>query len=148
MYFEREIWIDRLPADVFAFLRDKDTYPQAADSPVLILERTTGGPVGVGTRYREVVRMFLCLKGEILSEITRYEPPRILEEDFWGSGMEGHLAYEFCTAGEGTRLIQRETIRFKGFVGLAEPFIRAKFLAQIEARLATIKEVLEGGWEV
>ena len=33
-------------------------------------------------------------------------------------------------------------------MGLLEPFIRSVFLRQIEARLASIKDVLEGGWQV
>ena len=74
MYFELSILIRRSPSDVFAFLRDKDQYPQEDDSPVLILEKTTVGPVGVGTRYREVVQMLPFVRGEILSGITRNEP--------------------------------------------------------------------------
>ena len=148
MFFEREIAIDRAPVDVFCFLRDKDQYPQEAGSPVLVLEKTTAGPAGVGTRYREVVRMFPCVRGEIRSVVTRYEPPRFLEEDFCGAGTEGHLAYEFRAEGTGTRLVQRETIRFRGLMGLVEPLIRPMFLKRIEARLATIKDVLEGGWQV
>ena len=95
MYFELSIWINRPPADVFAFLRDKDLYPQEPGSPVLVLEKTTPEPAGVGTRYREVVQMLPCYHGEILSEITRFKPNEYLEEDFRGAGMHGHLAYEF-----------------------------------------------------
>jgi hypothetical protein len=57
VYFELSVAIARPPSDVFAFLRDKDLYPQQADSPVLALEKTTVGATGVGTRYREVVQM-------------------------------------------------------------------------------------------
>jgi len=85
MYFELSILIHRLPADVFAFLRDKDKYPQEADSPVLLLEKTTPGFPGVGTCYREVVQMLPFYKAEILSEITRFEPNEYLEEDFKGA---------------------------------------------------------------
>lgn len=74
--------ITRSPADVFVFLRDKDLYPLEPGSPVLALDRITEGPIGVGTRYREVVRMLPLVKGEILSVLTRYEPPRHLEESF------------------------------------------------------------------
>ena len=44
MYFELSITINRSPSDVFAFLRDKDKYPQEDGSPVLILEKITPGP--------------------------------------------------------------------------------------------------------
>lgn len=105
MYFELSVVIRRSPGDVFAFLRDKDQIRQKENSPVLLIEKTTAGPTGVGTRYREVVQMLPFLRGEILSEITRCEPGRFLEEDFQGAGMQGHLAYQFLPEGEGTRLI-------------------------------------------
>ena len=66
--------INRRPADVFAFLRDKDKYPQEEGSPVLVLDKTTPGPPCVGTCYREVVQMLPFYRGEILSEITCFEP--------------------------------------------------------------------------
>ena len=148
MKFERSITIGRPPSDVFVFLRDKDKYPQEPDSPVLILEKTTPGDPGVGTKYREVVQMLPFVRGEIFSEITRYEPPNYLEEDFNGAGMQGHLAYEFRAEADGTLLIQRETIRFLGFLALFEPVIRMMLLRKIEERLRGIKDELEAGWEV
>jgi len=54
--------------------------------------------------------MLPLVRGEILSEITRYEPDRFLEEQFEGAGMRGHLAYEFVPCGNGTELIQRENL--------------------------------------
>jgi hypothetical protein len=143
MYFERSIWINRSPEDVFIFLRDKDLYPQKPGSPVLLLDKTTPGEPEVGTRYREIIQMLPFYKGEILSEITRFEPPTYLEEDFCGPGMYGHLAYEFRSEGNGTQLFQRETIRFRGIFVLFEAVIGRVFLPQIEARLSGIKEELE-----
>jgi len=57
MFFELSVTIDRPPEDVFAFLRDKDSYPQKPGSLVLILVKITSGQAGVGTCYREVVQM-------------------------------------------------------------------------------------------
>ena len=148
MYFEVSVSIDRSPADVFGFLQDKDKYPQEEGSPVLVLEQTTPGPVGVGTRYREVVQMLPFYRGEITSEITRFEPGAFLEEDFSGAGMVGHLAYEFRPEGEGTILIQRETVRYRGLLGALEPVIRPVLGRQLKARLEEIKRVLESGWAV
>ena len=148
MHFELSISIDRPPADVFAFLRDKDKYPQEADSPVLLLEKTTSGPPGVGTRYHEVVQMLPFYRGSIDSEITRYEPDEFLEEDFEGPGMAGHLAYQFLPEGEGTRLIQRETLRYHGLLRLIEPLIRPGLGRRLQERLEDIQEILESGWIV
>jgi hypothetical protein len=148
MEFERSIYIQRSPQDVFAFFRNKDQAPQAADSPVLVLEKTSPGPVGVGTRYREVVQMFPLVKGEILSEVQRYEPPFFLEETFSGAGTQGYLAYAFTAEGQGTRLVQTETLHFKGIMSVFAPALERMLLKRIEARLAGIKVYLESGGQV
>lgn len=143
MDFELSIIIQRTPDDVFAFLRDKDTFQQPEGSPVLALEQTTPGPAGVGTRYREVVQMLPFVRGEILSVITRFEPGEALEEDFAGAGFTGHLAYQFVPEGDGTRLIQRETMYAQGWRKIFEPVIQRTFLRRLKERLEAIKAVLE-----
>lgn len=148
MYFELSIWINRPPSDVFAFLRDKDQYPQERGSPVLVLEKTTSGTPGVGTRYREVVQMLPFYRGEILSEITRYEPNEYLEEDFSGAGMRGHLAYHFLPENGGTKLIQYESLHYQGLLRLFEPLIGLVLERRLHERLALIKEIMDGGYTV
>jgi len=61
------------PGKVFAFPRDKHLHAQEPGSPVLLLEKTTPGDVGVGTRFREVVRMLPGVRGEIRSTVSRCE---------------------------------------------------------------------------
>lgn len=143
MKFERSISICCKPEEAFVFLRDKDQFQQEPGSPVLVLEKTTPGPVGVGTCYREVVQMFPLIKGEILSIVKRYEPPRYLEESFRGNGMDGYLAYEFISVNEGTLLVQRETIQFHGLFGLFSPLMERMLLKAVVARLEGIKTILE-----
>jgi hypothetical protein len=147
MYFELSINVNRPPADVFTFLRDKHAYPQEPGSPVLILDKTSPGPVRLGTHYREVVQMFPGIRGEILSEITRYEPYSHLEEDFHGAGMEGHLAYEFIRDEKGTQLIQRYTLHARGLLKIISPLMRWMLAPRLLKRLETIKSVLESGWQ-
>jgi uncharacterized protein YndB with AHSA1/START domain len=148
MYFELSVTIERPPSDVFAFLRDKDLYPQEPSSPVLLLEKTTGGPPAVGTRYREVVQMLPFIRGEIRSEITRFEPNRHLEERFEGSGMRGYLAYELVPREGGTELVQRETLQPLGLLRLAGPLMRQMLCRRLRERLEAIKSILESGWRV
>lgn len=148
MRFDLSITIHRSPEDVFGFLRDKDKYHQEPGSPVLVLEQTTPGPAGVGTRYREVVQMFPFVRGEILSVITCFEPGARLEEDFEGAGMTGHLAYEFSPEDGGTRLTQRETVHMRGALRVFEPPIERMLSRRLWQRLEDIKAVLESGWPV
>jgi hypothetical protein len=146
VYFELSISIHRPPADVFAFLRDKDKYPQEEDSPVLLLEQTTSGLPGVGTCYREIVQMLPFYQGEIFSTITRFEPNEHLEEDFRGAGMVGHLAYQFIPEHGGTKLIQRESLHYQGLLRFCEPVIKLLLQRRLRERLEDIKVVLEGGY--
>ena len=146
MEFHLSIYIDRSPDDVFAFLRDKDKFPQEKGSPVLVLEKTTPGPPGVGTRYREVVQMLPFVRAEILSVITAYDPGRCLAEDWAGGGMEGDLTYHFTPEAGATRLVQQETVRPRGLLKPLAPLIRLALGRALESRLQDIKQILEAGW--
>lgn len=148
MYFELEVTIDRMPAEVFAFLRDKDRYRQKPGSAVLALELLTPEPPQVGSHYREVVRMLPFVHAEIRSRITRFEPPRWLDEDFEGAGMRGHLSYEFIPVGSATRLVQRESIQTVGLMRLLAPLVKRTLLPQLEQRLQSIRAELEAGYQV
>ena len=147
MYFELSIVIARRPSEVFSFLENKDKFPQEESSPVLLLEKTTEGPIGVGTRYREVVQMMPFVRGEIRSEITRYVPNRYLEESFTGANMQGYLAYEFLPEDGGTRLVQRETLSALRFLKFFERIIERLLSRRLRERLDGIKTILESGWE-
>ena len=146
MYLELSIVIFRPPFDVFVFLRDKDQFPQKNNSPVILIEKSTEGPPCIGTRYREVVQMLPLVRGEIISEITRFEPGKCLEENFEGAGMKGHLAYQFLPEGDGTRMIQKENLLMKGFLKPFEPIIERVLLPRLRQRLDGIKAILESGW--
>lgn len=143
MDFELSILIKRPPAEVFEFLRDKDRHHQEEGSPVLVLEKITPGPPGVGTRYREVVQMLPLYRGEILSKITNFKPYELLEEDFSGAGMHGHLAYQFIPENSGTKLVQLETLHYHGALRFLEPLIRIILAQKLRERLEKIKACLE-----
>ena len=105
MLHEFRIRIIKSPDEVFQFLCHKDSHKQEKDSPVLLLEKTTG-LIGIGTCFREVVQMAPFLKSQILSEVTRYEPNSVLEEKWAGDGMKGVLTYSFHPSGKDTDLVQ------------------------------------------
>jgi hypothetical protein len=148
MYFDLSINIKRRPLDVFAFFRDKDKLTQKPDSPVLVLEQTTPGPAGVGTRYREVIQMIPFVRMEILSEVTRFEQGKRLEEIFDEAGMRGYLAYRFVPEDGVTKLIQNEILHMKGLLKAMTPIVKLTLSRQLRKRLEGIKEVLESGWVV
>lgn len=113
-----------------------------------VLDKITPGPVCVGTRYREVVQIFPFIAGEIFSEITRFEPPEWLDEQFEGPGpMDGHLSYQFTPHRDGTRLVQREKLQMRGFTRVFEPLVKRILEPQLLNRLDEIKMILESGWK-
>lgn len=145
MLFEFKIGIDKPPFDVFQFLRHKDSYKQQEGSPVILLEKITNGPVGVGIRYREVVQMAPFLKSQILSEVTKFEPNSVLEEKWVGGGMKGVLTCFFHPADQGTDLIQQVNIETKWFLKVFNSMISKMYAKAAGYRLDCIKTILETG---
>lgn len=143
MEFNLSIPIDRSPNVVFTFLREVENHPQEEKSKVLLIEKITHGPVNVGTRYREVVQMFPLIRGEMISEVTRYEPNECIQLTWQGGGIEGVLTYYFEYHNGGTRLILHETVTLKGVMRLVKPMIQRMFHNALVKRLQGIKQVLE-----
>ena len=146
MYFELSVLIYRPVPVVFAFFRDKDKLTQEKDSSVAVIEKMTEGSVGRGTRYREVVQMMPFYREEIRSEITRYEPEKLIEECFESGMMYGRLIYLFTAEADQTRLTQQEELSMRGLLIPFQPFIRRTFLKKLQGRLDGIKKLLEAGW--
>lgn len=147
MHFEVEAFIHRPPEDVFDFFSDLHQQPRRKGSVVPVYDKITPGPVGVGTRFREVIRLLPFLKGEVISEITGYDPPHSLDYSFVAFGkMDGELTYRLEPVGEGVRVSQRQTLRPRGtLLRLLGPLIGTAFSRAIDHRLKGIKKLLEGG---
>ena len=145
MLHKFKIQINKPPVEVFQFLCNKDTYKQQNDSPVLSLEKTTTGPLGVGTRYREVVQMAPFIKSQMLSEITRYEPYSVLEEKWAGGGMKGILTYFFHQVGHGTELVQHVSFETHWLLRLFNAIISKTYSKAAQYRLEVLKMILETG---
>lgn len=145
MLHKFRIQISKPPIEVFQFLCSKDTYEQQNDSPVLSLEKTTTGPLAVGTRYREVVQMAPFVKSQMLSEITRYEPYSVLEEQWAGGGMKGILTYLCHQVGPGTELVQHVSIETHWLLTPFSAIISRTYSKAAQYRLEVIKMILETG---
>ena len=146
--FRSSVSIKRNPETVFYFLANVHRVQQAGGSPVLALEMTTPGPPELGSRYREVVRMLPFYKGEILSEITAFEPPRLLEMVWTGPAMTGRDRYELTEIQEGTALLHQKWTLPQGLLRIMEPFMRKALLPRLEFRLGEIKRGLGEGLDL
>jgi hypothetical protein len=144
MEFEISAFIERAPGEVFVFLRDVYKLPRHDDPLVPVYDKVTPGPVGVGTRFREVVRMAPFYTFEILSEVTAICPGRFLAYDWKGPGMHGDLAYRIEAMPGGTRLEQRQTLIPTGLLRICAPLIGRAFSGRIAERIQEIKTILEG----
>jgi hypothetical protein len=143
MEFELSAVITRPLEEVFAFFRDIDQHAGQKGTIVPVYDKITPGPVGVGTRYREVVQVIPFATGEILTEVVGYEPRRRLAYRFVALGMAGELTYGFEAVEEGTRVVQRQSLWPGGWMRLFSPMIGAMFSRMIARRLAGIKTFLE-----
>ena len=145
MLHKFRIQINKPSVEVFQLLCNKDTYKQQNGSPVLLLEKTTPGPLGVGTSYREVVQMAPFIKSQILSEITRYEPYSVLEEKWAGGGMKGILTYFFHQVGQETELVQHVSIETHWLLRPFDTMISKTYSKAAQYRLEAIRTILETG---
>jgi carbon monoxide dehydrogenase subunit G len=127
MEFSLSIAVDRPVAEVFAFLEDMRNHPQEERSQVILVERLTPEPVGVGTQFREKVQMLPFVQVEMMSEITQHDPNARIEIAWHGGGMEGVLTYSFESQSGVTGLGLHEAVTGKGLMRLAEPVIRRTF---------------------
>jgi hypothetical protein len=145
MLVKLRIEINKSPNDTFNFLCNKDKFKQPSTSPVLLIEKTTFGPLGVGTCYREVVQMMPFIKKDILSEVTRYEPFSVLEEKWRGGSMEGILTYFFNPIPGGTELIQHVNIKALGLLKPFDSMLSKTYTKAAQYRLECLKTFLETG---
>lgn len=143
MEFELSTIIHRPLREVFAFFRDIDQHAGQKGTIVPVYDKITPGPVGVGTRYREVVQVMPLITGEILTEVVGYQPDQQLAYRFIALGMAGELTYGFEATEEGTRVVQRQSLWPSGWMRLFSPMIGAMFSRMIAKRLAGIKGFLE-----
>jgi uncharacterized protein YndB with AHSA1/START domain len=127
--------IARPPEEVFAYLADpaKLTTWQNADE----VTQLTPGPVGVGTRFREVHRALGRRRVET-TEIVTFEPGRRFEiRVIDGPPVDGR--WDFEPAAGGTRLIMTPTARVPGplrpLVELATALVMQRFHRRLERAL-------------
>src|SRR5262245_60304107 len=102
MRFEQEIEINRLPAEVFAFLTDPDKL-SAWQSTTVGVKRERRGPLALGERLDEVHR---ALGREVRTtvEVAAYEAPALFELHVVSGGIPLDGRWELQPSATGTRL--------------------------------------------
>ena len=140
---ELSVVIGRPVEEVFAFATDPENDP-LWQSTSLETEQTSGGPVGVGTTFRNISK-FLGRRIETAYEVTEMEHPRRQCVRIVSGPIPGSGCYLFEPAEGGTRFTQTFDAEVGGFFRLAEPLVARAIRRQTEADMATLKDVLEAG---
>jgi len=143
MKFVKSVEINAAPGIVFDFLARKHEHTRPAGSPVLRLEKTTPGPVGVHSRFVEDLRMAPGVVGSIRSEVTLFEPGLALGERFAGAGLVGEMHYRFEKTPNGTLLTHEQNMRFVGPYAILNAVLLPFFAIAMRRRLRGIKAALE-----
>jgi hypothetical protein len=128
----------------FAFFREVDRHAGEEGTVVPVYDKITPGPVRVGTRYREVVKVFPFASGEMISEVTHFEPGHCLGYQFSGLGMDGDLMYFLKEVAGSTEVVQRQSLQPRGLLKVFSPLLGRMFAAAAGHRLESIKGLLEG----
>jgi uncharacterized protein YndB with AHSA1/START domain len=139
--FTVETQIARPVHDVFAYATDPDRLPSWQDNTVSA-ERMDDGPLGVGSRLREVHRAPGGKELESIVEVVRYEPDRVFAlEVREGPPIHGHLTFD--PADGGTRVRFRAHGSLTGPTRLIQPLVGRMLRKQFARQVATLKRVLE-----
>jgi uncharacterized protein YndB with AHSA1/START domain len=112
--FSFPIEVARPVPEVFEYITDPGNLPEWQGTATV--EQLTPGPVGVGTRFREV-RQLLGRRVESISEVSAYEPDRRFDlrivsgpapvDDRWAfEAVDGGTRVHFSTEGRAPRLLR------------------------------------------
>jgi uncharacterized protein YndB with AHSA1/START domain len=115
----QSVEIARSPGEVFAYVTDPAKLSTWQDAEEV--SQLTPGPVGAGTRFREVHKVLGIRRVEI-TEVVVFEPGRRFDiRVVEGPPVDGR--WDFESAGAGTRLTLTPTARLPGPLRVAEPLV-------------------------
>lgn len=137
---EVELEINRPPEEVFdlwADMRnDKDWHPSAQG----VVEKTSPGPLGVGTTFRGEYRGM----GVVTEETTEYERPRKLGRRGVAKNFQVESTFTFTpTATGGTLLKAKGSVAPMGVMRLMEPIMGIMMKKQLASVMNTLKRTVE-----
>ena len=137
---ESTIVINRPVEEVFAVVSNLENNLKW-DSGFLEVKRTSQLPIGVGTTW-QAVRKGLGQRIETEVEVTEYEPNQKCTHK-GKSPFPVQVQWLLDSVEGGTRINGRIEAEPGGFFKLAEPLVAGMGKRQIEADLATLKDLME-----
>jgi uncharacterized protein YndB with AHSA1/START domain len=140
MKFTNTITINRQPAAVFRFLAHFENVPRW-NYAISETRKITGGPVGVGSRYRQT--RTLPTPSEETFEVTEFEPDRKLSIRGALGPLRGEVAYLVAPAENGTNLTNIMNLQPSGPLRFVAPLAVSRIKSAVAANLDTLKQILE-----
>jgi uncharacterized protein YndB with AHSA1/START domain len=134
---ETTVNIDRSPENVFDYLVEL-TNELEWNPQMVSMEKTTDGPVGVGTQYRAKWKGM----GSVLMECTKYDRPRGYSYII-GGPVTTDLDISLTSTAEGTTLLSRAHPRTKGLLTLISPIVVLMTRRAMKTNLENGKQALE-----
>lgn len=139
---ESEIFINRMPEDVFAFVFEPANVAQWQES-VVLAEFTSEGPLGMGSTWRNVSKM-IGQEIDIEFEVIDYDPPHRLCYKSLSGPVQTKTCVTFESQNGGTLLTFSGEGKPGGFFKIAEGILRKRLESQFEKNLKNLKTLLEG----
>jgi hypothetical protein len=137
------VTIRRAIEDVFAFLADFENVP-AWNYAIVETKKTSQGPVGVGTTYRQI--RSISGRSEEGFEVTAFEPTSRLEVHGDIGPFIATISYLLTPTGDGTRLSNVVDLRpSSGVLRLLAPLLHPGSRRRWQPTLDSLKQVLETG---
>jgi len=137
---ELSIYLNRPVEQVFAFLADTGKL-STWQSNLIKIEQLSAGPLGTGSRFREVRRMG-PRESEVQAEIIAFEPNRRFETKTL-TKPQVTVSYSFEREDSGTRLDYKFVMLTSGMMRLLEPMIAGSIKKESESDFSNLKRVLE-----
>ena len=138
---EGSVIIERPVEDVFAYVADQTNAPRW-QAGLVEVRRTTGGPIGVGTRHT-AVRSFMGQMLEVGNEYVTFEPNRVVAFTGASGPLTFRASYIVEATTEGARLTSTIAIQAGGVFDDPEVLTATELRRDIDANLATLKTLLE-----
>ncbi|HEY1643806.1 MAG TPA: SRPBCC family protein [Streptosporangiaceae bacterium] len=140
--FENTVTIQRPAEDVFAFLADFENIPKW-NYAIEQTSKTSAGPAGVGTRYRQV-RTTPSRSVEDF-EITAFEPARHLAIRGQVGPFQAEISYVLEPGAGATRVVNAmELSPSRAVPRLLAPLAAPRIKAAVAENLGQLKLILEG----
>jgi carbon monoxide dehydrogenase subunit G len=141
--FENTVTIRRAVEDVFAFLADFENIP-TWNYAIVETKKTSPGPVGVGTTYRQLRSIPSRREEGFL--VTSFEPTSRLEVHGDIGPFTATISYLLAPTDDGTRLTNVVDLESaSGTLRLAAPLAASRVKRAVAANLDTLKQLLETG---